>query len=123
MTDKPDFKQFVSGQLRAELVEQTIRQINKDLEMVDEAISRPGHPEDAYEAIFQQVQSILRRLIHLNYNQYLNLLYRIDISEEQIKKAMDTQPESDLSEVSAELVIKREFQKIVIRNYYSSEKG
>jgi hypothetical protein len=46
-----------------------------------------------------------------------NLLYRVDVSEKQLKEGMPT-PGIDPILV-AELVIKRELQKVVLRKQYS----
>lgn len=47
-----------------------------------------------------------------------NLLYRIDISESQLKKEMPT-PGIDFR-LFSELIIKRELQKVILRQLYSS---
>ena len=47
-----------------------------------------------------------------------NLLYRVDVSEAQLKKGMPT-PGVDAS-LMAELIVKRELQKVVIRKLYGS---
>lgn len=49
------------------------------------------------------------------------LLYRVDVSEQQLQKGMPT-PGID-TKLIAELVIKRELQKVVLRKVYSSNKG
>jgi hypothetical protein len=49
------------------------------------------------------------------------LLYRIDVSEMQIKKAMSLNKNSDFTEVVAELIIKRELQKIIIKEHFKSK--
>lgn len=48
------------------------------------------------------------------------LLYRIDISEAQIKKAVNLKPDISLNIVIAELIIKRELQKIVIKEHFKN---
>ena len=48
-----------------------------------------------------------------------NLLYRIDLTESQIKKACVNNPEMALQEVLAELMIKRILQKVVLKELYS----
>lgn len=46
------------------------------------------------------------------------LLYRIDISEHQIKKLSRLNTEKTLNEVMAELIIKRELQKVVYKEFF-----
>lgn len=49
-----------------------------------------------------------------------NLLYRIDLTESQIKKTCVNNPNSSLQEVLAELMIKRILQKVVLKELYSN---
>lgn len=49
------------------------------------------------------------------------LLYRIDISEEQIKRYGKSNPALDFMELLSELVIKRILQKVVIRKNLSQK--
>ncbi|MES2132395.1 MAG: hypothetical protein V4506_08590 [Bacteroidota bacterium] len=48
-----------------------------------------------------------------------NLLYRIDLTELQIKQAALKNPEKPLQWVLAELMIKRILQKVVLKDMYS----
>jgi hypothetical protein len=48
-----------------------------------------------------------------------NLLYRIDITELQIKQACVKNPETPLQHILAELMIKRILQKVVLKELYS----
>ncbi len=47
------------------------------------------------------------------------LLYRIDITELQIKHATQKEPQIPLQEILAELMIKRILQKVVLKELYS----
>jgi hypothetical protein len=63
------------------------------------------------------VQEKIYKLIQYKFAEYLNLLYIIDVSEEQIKK-LDGSDLVELSEQVAFLVLKREWQKVWFRNKY-----
>lgn len=52
-------------------------------------------------------------------NALKNLLYRIDITELQIKQASQKAPETPLQQLLAELMIKRILQKVVLKEMYS----
>lgn len=52
-------------------------------------------------------------------NALKNLLYRIDITELQIKQASQKKPEIALQRILAELMIKRILQKVVLKELYS----
>lgn len=48
----------------------------------------------------------------------MHLLYRVDISEAQLKRYLDANPGEHHLSTIAELIIKRELQKVVIKQYY-----
>lgn len=52
-------------------------------------------------------------------NDLKNLLYRIDITELQIKQASQQDPQTPLQKLLAELMIKRILQKVVLKELYS----
>ena len=57
------------------------------------------------------------RLIQYKFTEYLNLLYIIDVSEQEIKK-LDGSDLVFLAEQVAFLILKREWQKVWFRNKY-----
>ena len=57
------------------------------------------------------------KLIQENFSEYLNLLYIVDVSEEQVK-ALDSSDALKLSEAVSFLILKRVWQKVWFRNTY-----
>jgi hypothetical protein len=90
-----------------------IEQINKDFNLANEGIDFPlsTTPEDLKVQLHEKIY----RLIQYKFAEYLNLLYIIDVSEEQIKK-LDGSDLVALSEQVAFLILKREWQKVWFRN-------
>lgn len=64
---------------------------------------------------------IMIELKHLSKNNSLlsNLLYRIDLSEIQIKNYHLKNPKLDFEEILAELIIKRILQKVILKKKFS----
>ena len=92
-----------------------IQQINKDFNLANEGIDFPISVTPNELKI--QLHEKIYRLIQYKFAEYLNLLYIIDVSEDEIKK-LDG---SDLVELSAQvsfLILKREWQKVWFRNKY-----
>lgn len=92
-----------------------IEQINKDFNLANEAIDFPASTKP--EELKIQLHEKIYRLIQYKFAEYLNLLYIIDVPEDQIKKLDGT----DISELSAEvvfLILKREWMKVWFRNRY-----
>lgn len=98
---------------RENLYLQLIVQINKDFNLANEGIDFPlsTSPQDLKVQLHEKIY----RLIQFKFAEYLNLLYIIDVSEEQIKK-LDGTDVVGLSQDVAFLILKREWQKVWFRN-------
>ncbi|WP_338407074.1 hypothetical protein [uncultured Flavobacterium sp.] len=92
-----------------------IEQINKDFNLANEGVDFPmSIPPDELKV---QLHEKIYRLIQYKFAKYLNLLYIIDVSEDQIKK-LDGSDLMLLAENVAFLILKREWQKVWFRNKY-----
>lgn len=92
-----------------------IEQINKDFTLANESLDYPTStsPIDLKIKLHEKIY----QLIQHKFAEYLNLLYIIDVSEEQIKK-LDGSDIAELAEQVSFLVLKREWQKVWFRNRY-----
>lgn len=92
-----------------------IEQINKDFNLANEGIDFPmSIPPNELKI---QLHEKIYRLIQYKFAEYLNLLYIIDVSEEEIKK-LDGSDLVVLAEQVSFLILKREWQKVWFRNRY-----
>lgn len=94
-----------------------VEQLNKDFNLANEAVDFPMSTTAAELKI--QLHEKIYRLIQYKFAEYLNLLYIIDVSEEEIKK-LDGSDLVILAEQVAFLILKREWQKVWFRNKYST---
>ena len=92
-----------------------IEQINKDFNLANESIDFPISIEP--EELKAQLLEKIYRLIQYKFAEYLNLLYIIDVPEDQIKK-LDGSDLVILAEEVAFLILKREWMKVWFRNNY-----
>lgn len=92
-----------------------ITQLNKDFNLANEAVDFPVSltPDELKIQLHEKIY----RLIQYKFAEYLNLLYIIDVSEDEIKK-LDGSDLVILAEQVAFLVLKREWQKVWFRNKY-----
>jgi hypothetical protein len=92
-----------------------IVQMNKDFNLANEAVDFPISltPDELKIQLHEKVY----RLIQYKFAEYLNLLYIIDVSEDEIKK-LDGSDLVILAEQVAFLILKREWQKVWFRNKY-----
>lgn len=103
---------------RLDLIKDTANQVIKDFDMFGLEIKFSGSSYNAYEELFEQIQPYIEKLISTNMHKFMGILYRIDLSEEQIKKAVNENQSESFSVIITDLVIKRELQKVVIRQQY-----
>ena len=107
--------QLLSEAENENLYAKLIEQLNKDFNFANEAVDFP-QSTTPYELKVQLHEKIYR-LIQYKYTELLNLLYIIDVPEENIKQlqGMDT---AELSEQIAYLILRREWMKVWFRNRY-----
>ncbi len=90
-----------------------IEQLNKDFNFANEPIDIP------LQSTAMELKTILHekiyKLIQFKFAEYLNLLYIIDVSEEEVKK-LDGSDILELSKQVSFLILKREWQKVWFRN-------
>lgn len=106
---------LLSEAQKEELYIKLIEQLNKDFALANELLdfSITTKPIDLKIALHEKIY----QLIQHKFAEYLNLLYIIDVSENEIKKLDD----SDLIELAEKvtfLILKREWQKVWFRNKF-----
>jgi len=112
----PKNTDFLLAEAKSEdLYLKLIEQINKDFNLANEGIDFPMSTSP--DELKVQLHEKIYRLIQFKFAEYLNLLYIIDVPENEIKN-LDG---SDISELSAQvafLILKREWQKVWFRNKF-----
>lgn len=101
-----------------DLIRETAGQIIKDFAGFNLEISFSGSVPGFYQELFGQMEKHVEKLLTLDAAKFFNLLYRIDVSPEEIDRYRKEFPENSLSEIITELIIHRELKKIMIRDYY-----
>ncbi|MGZ9674699.1 hypothetical protein [Flavobacterium sp. GNP001] len=94
---------------------QLVEQLNKDFNLANEAVDFPKSV--TAEELKIQLHEKIYRLIQYKFAEYLNLLYIIDVAEDEVKK-LDGSDLVQLAEQISFLVLKREWQKVWFRNKY-----
>lgn len=92
-----------------------IEQINKDFNLANEPVDFPLSTSPMELKV--QIHEKIYRLIQYRFAEYLNLLYIIDVAEDQIKK-LDGSDIAELAQQVAFLILKREWQKVWFRNKF-----
>ena len=81
-----------------------------------------GNMKMAYEEVFRQLAGFMEMLIDRDFHKLLSLLYQIDLSDQSIIEAENEYPDIPRYELITEMIIYRELQKVVMRNYYKQHK-
>ncbi|MCZ8229660.1 hypothetical protein [Flavobacterium sp.] len=92
-----------------------VAQIIKDFNLANEGVDFPLNISPNQLKI--ELHEKIYRMIQYKFAEYLNLLYIIDVPENEIKQ-LDG---SDIVELAGQvsfLILKREWQKVWFRNYY-----
>ena len=73
------------------------------------------------EELQQQLAVYINGLILNNFEQLVNLLYRIDVNETKIKSLLQTQPGENAGDIIAASIIERQLQKIKTRQSFNTK--
>ena len=116
----PKFNELTPYYSRQDLIEKVVTQIKKDFNWFSFEIVFTGKRETPYQELFVQVLPLIEELLNNDYAKLLALLYRIDIEEEMLNRTLKLHNHADTDEIITDLILKRELQKVLIREMYSS---
>ncbi len=99
------------------------RQLIKDFEQSNFPADFVEGLEPEYTSIHEKITLELQRNEHKTDFNIMQLLYRIDISEAQLKRYLSENINDPYFKVLAELIIKRVLQKVVTKQYYKNNEN
>ena len=114
----PDIQNQIS---QPELYELFINQIKKDFENSAIDITFIDDFIQDYQFIHASITKKLKDILKSSTSKLNVLLYRIDISEGQIKILSQKKPQMSFEELLAELIMKRILQKVVIKLVHKNQ--
>ena len=103
-----------------EIIRLTAEQVIKDFGTHGIEINFSGNELTAYQELITQIKPVLLHLYQEDKSAFQSLLYRIDIHEKKFRALLNYSKE-EFPERLAELVVHREFQKILLRKYFSGK--
>lgn len=104
---------------KPDLFEKFKTQLNRDFELCGFANEAPHLSSNNLEHVFQEVLKSVMFIEKIDSSSIQNLLYRIDVTELQIKKEATNHPEKNFQQILAELIVKRILQKVILKQQYS----
>lgn len=100
---------------QTELYRNLVLQLNKDFNLV--GVSVEFYDNESPKVLFNQLKEVISILLQKSFDDFLNILYRIDINENQIKKVIDNMSE-DVEEQISFIILKRVWQKVWFKKFY-----
>jgi hypothetical protein len=82
----------------------------------------PLHETDSYQAFQQQLAKEINEMIEHNFQQLVQLLYRIDVDETKLKTMLQTHTQQLAGNLIADLMIQRIQQTLLTREQYKTTK-
>lgn len=118
----PGFNDLSAYYNRTDLLQKVVAQIQKDFNWFSFEITFSGKEEATpYQELFQQILPLVDEMLNDDYIKLMSLLYRIDIEEDFLNRKLKENAQADTDEVIADLIIKRELQKVIIKDMYSAK--
>lgn len=109
----PAVSELLAKSVKENLYNNIIQQLNKDFLLANVSYHFPEeiNPSELKKSLVE----ILYKMVINNYDDYLNLIYRVDISENDLAKIKGKSLILVVEEI-AFLILKREYQKVWYRN-------
>lgn len=104
-----------------EVVRKTAERIIKDFKGWGVEISFKGNEEDAYRELMSQLTPVIAGFLKNNQQKFMQVLYKIDISEAKLKEAMIKNPSEKAENIISRLIIEREMQKVLTWMIYQKK--
>lgn len=109
---------LVEASQKEEIVKLVAQQIIKDFSEFGLEIDFSGEAGRFYQELFGQMQAHVTRLLSDDYALFLSLLYRIDVSNQEVQYYETQMPGVSYDAVLTELIIHRELKKVLYRKFY-----
>ena len=119
--DIPSLSELNPYYTRTDLLEKVVEQIKKDFNWFSFEITFKGEEDTPYQELYKQILPLIDELLNDDYPKLMAMLYRIDLDEEFLNRKLKESAHADTDEVITDLIIKRELQKVIIREVYSSK--
>ena len=92
--------------------------MNKELKYyLQQSFQLPGSVEEMQDAE-NFLADKMNQLIRNDFNHLVQVLYRIDVNETNLKQVLKDNPNEDAGKIIARLIIERQQQKMISRNSF-----
>lgn len=99
---------------------EAITLINDHLDISKTSLELQNKKLQTYQLLRDKLADVINYLLNNDMEKLLSAIYRIDVSEEKFKSAMNGENINLISENIADLILQREFQKVEYRKKFSN---
>jgi hypothetical protein len=96
-----------------------------DIQEISKQLNEFGLPikqqEYSYNDLLNTISYVINDLITHNFSALVQLLYRLDISEEQVRKSLKETTSELASNAIAKLIIERQQKKLELRKHFRND--
>ncbi|MFN8166028.1 MAG: hypothetical protein U0X76_07635 [Bacteroidia bacterium] len=103
------------------IIRETAEQVIRDFRIHGVEIVFSGNELTAWEELLAQITPVIATMYSKNRQAFMSLLYQIDISESKFRKVAETTDQEEFRNQLSEMIIRREFQKVLTRRYFSDQ--
>ncbi|MBO3698283.1 hypothetical protein [Roseivirga sp. E12] len=97
----------------------SLRLFEKDFQLDKSYLNLEEQQGIAYNQAFLMIMRVVEDLMTKDFNRLINVLYRIDVSEDRLKEALALSNDNPAS-VITKMILDRQLQKVETRKKYSS---
>lgn len=111
------WSQTIANQVNTEeIIMALIKQIEKDFNFFNHQIKFTETAKENYFTLYNQLESYIIAFFGKNTEKLYPILYRIDVSEKDIRAAINSNFISSITET----IILKELQKVIIKRFYKT---
>jgi len=87
--------------------------VENNIERLFLIIQQPGLGQDV--GLKEKIRELVNDLVETDFNQLIQLLYRVDVNENKLKKLLSDNPHTDAAVLITDLLIERQLEKMRLR--------
>lgn len=91
-------------------------QVQNSLQLRPDLVEKVSNDEE----LLKLIEELVTELVNHDFERLLLMLYRLDVSEQKVKQAIDAAGPANASRNIAELILAREKEKAVSREQYKT---
>ena len=99
-------------------IHQSLALFEKDFQLDGSYLDLSNEKEYTYDQAFLKIMRVVEDLMEKDFKRLIQVLYRIDVSEEKLKAALAASNDNPASVIS-KMIIERELLKVEFRKKYN----